>query len=232
MLTATALGAAAGIANSAVSALTNPAASTVQTNPKSQLTQSDFLNLLTKQLTTQDPTQPFDSSSMLQQMANLTSLNSSQSLKEAITSLQSNLGNTQLFQASQVVGKNVQLSSVMSPLTNNGLGGSVILNSNASNVNLAIQDATGKTVKTLNLGNLGPGNTDFKWNGIQDDGTAAPPGLYKLAASGTIQGQNTILPTAGNFNVSSVNMNTKGQGIQLNVENVGQVNLSEIIKIM
>lgn len=199
---------------------------------KKELDQSDFLALLTKQLTTQSPLEPYDSSSMLQQMANLTSLNTSDSLKKSISGLTNSLGNAQLYQASQLVGRQVQVSSNKGPLTTDGLKGSVLLTERASDVSVSIKDSTGKVVKTLKLGDVPQGTLDFQWNGVADDGTKMPNGIYQISAVGTINGQSTAITTASNFKVSSISLNQQTQGLEFNVDGAGTVAFDKVLKII
>lgn len=224
------MGAVGGVA-SAVSAVGN-AISNTKKAAKKELDQSDFLNLLTTQLTMQDPTKPYDSSSMLQQMANLTSLNSNQTLQKTVQSLQTSFGNTQLIQASMLVGREVQIESQTGLLSSEGLKGSVSLPAAAQDVTVSIKDASGKIVKTMNLGSSNPGSIDFKWNGIGDDGTALPQGTYSISAIGNIQGQQTSLPTAASFKVESVNLPSSGKPLQLNIQNRGAIELTQILKVL
>ena len=75
-----------------VSATTNTQSSTSQTattvtNPSSNLTQSDFLNLLVSQLKNQDPLNPESSSDFASQMAQFSSLTQMQDLNTGFSQL-------------------------------------------------------------------------------------------------------------------------------------------------
>lgn len=219
-----ALGGAASLANSVSKAVTTQA-------DKTKLTQQDFLKILTQQLTAQDPTKPYDSASMLDQMANLTSLSTSENLQKSINTLTSSLGNVQLFQASQLVGKQVLAKSNVSPLNSDGMKGTLMLDKDATNITVTIRDTAGKIVKTMNLGSAKAGNLDFKWNGVGDNGQTLPLGTYQISATGKIGKEYAALPTAGAFKINSIAAG-QGQNLQLNLETMGKVNFTDVVAIL
>jgi flagellar basal-body rod modification protein FlgD len=80
-----------------VTILTTPTASTSQVpNPKQQLGQADFLKLLVAQMTSQDPLHPQNATDFVAQLAQFSSLQSSQTMQTDLASLQANnlLGRT------------------------------------------------------------------------------------------------------------------------------------------
>ena len=50
----------------------------------------------------------------------------------------------------------------------------------ADEVTVVIEDADGNTIRTLRLGEEGPGPAHLTWDGLDDDGNPAPEGTYKL----------------------------------------------------
>jgi flagellar hook assembly protein FlgD len=62
---------------------------------------------LVSQLKLQDPSNPFDSNTMMQQVSQLTNLSSTQELEKVIQSLNQNMSASQMIQAAQLIGKNV-----------------------------------------------------------------------------------------------------------------------------
>jgi flagellar basal-body rod modification protein FlgD len=75
-----------------------------KTGPDS-LTSSDFMNLMLKQLQSQDPLNPTDSNALLQQFAQISTLQSNQTLQTSLTNmtLQQSIGS-----AGNLIGKAVQ----------------------------------------------------------------------------------------------------------------------------
>ena len=64
-----------------------------------------------------------------------------------------------------------------------------------STVSVSIYDLSGRLVSTLHRGPLGAGSHDFTWNGVSDQGTAAPGGVYFYRAStdGAIASRKLVL---------------------------------------
>lgn len=196
------------------------------------LDQDSFMKLLLAQLKMQNPTNPFDSTTMMQQVSQLTNMASTQALEKSIRELTTNMGASQVLQASEIIGKNVQVISDRSPLTENqGLRGSVIIPEGVENVQVEIRDSQGQLVKTLPLSSFNDGVMDFTWDGLDESGQKRSPDFYKISASGIMNGEYVALSTAGTYQVQSVALDRQGKGVIVNVDGLGGVNMDEIIKI-
>lgn len=199
-----------------------------------QLSQEGFLKLLLAQLKLQSPTSPFDSSTMMQQISQLTGLSSAEELAKTVKGLGENMGTSQILEASRLVGQSVQIPSETCPLVEReGLKGSVIVPKGVDTVEITIRDTNDKIVKKITMGAPGDGVLDFTWDGM-DSATnqVSAPGYYKISANAVMEGQNTALPVAGTFKVNSVALDKGGKGVILNVDGLGGVNIKDIIKIM
>jgi flagellar basal-body rod modification protein FlgD len=210
-------------------------------NSTLQLKPGDFMTLLTTQLLNQNPTSPMDSSTMLQQMSSLGSIQTmtdmGQKMDALSQSMQTTMGNSQVLEATQLVGKNVEVESGLSPLTQNAdqsltLSGSAIVPGAASDVTVTISDPTGqKVVKTLDLGPAsGKGLMDFTWDGKDAAGNAMPPGYYTISASANVAGKSVPIGTAGSFAVKSVALGSNG--VILNLDGIGGQDMGSVIKIL
>lgn len=198
-----------------------------------QLSQEGFLKLLLAQLRLQSPTSPFDSSTMMQQISQLTGLSSAQELEKTVKSLGENMESSQILEASRLVGQSVQIPSQSCPLVEkDGLKGAVIVPKGVDTVEITIRDANDKIVKNITMGAPSDGVLDFSWDGMDTTNQMMAPGYYKVSASAVMSGQNTALPVAGTFKVNSVALDRGGKGVILNVDGLGGVNLKDVIKIM
>lgn len=207
--------------------------SAAQTQKSNQLSQDDFIKILLTQMRLQTPQNPFDSNSMMQQMSQLTNLSATKEMEKAVATLNTNLGANQVLAASQLVGKKVQVANEMSPLVaNEGLKGSVVLPEASDNITVTIRDQNNKIVKSIDLGSSEAGVADFAWDGLDADNKASAPGFYKMSASAVINGQNVAIPTAGTFNVNSVALDRSGNGVILNLDGIGGMNMKDLIKIL
>ncbi len=199
-----------------------------------ELTTDDFMKVFLAQIKMQDPNKPFDSSAMLQQMAQLTQLSASQELKKTIGGLNNSIAKSQVMTAAQFIGKRVQFLSGVAPLKKDeGLSGSVILDRPSNDVTITIRDDTGKVVKTIKKSSQSPGVLDFTWDG-KIDGQEEPmkDGFYKISATAMYDGKAVDMPTGGTFRVDSVAMDASKGTVYLNVDGLGGMDMNMIIKIM
>lgn len=209
--------------------------------PSKELSPDNFMTLFLAQLKNQNPLQPKDSANMLQEMSAMSSITASKdmqkSLKELAVSINATMGNTQVLQATQLIGKKVEIASGISPLVENeGLTGSIMLpQGHATAIKVTIKDQAGKIVKVIDL--PAPpvttgGLVDFKWDGLDSDGKPAKPDFYSISGQASISGQSVDLATAGSFKVNSVALNPKTGSVFLNLDGMGGVDMGQIIKIL
>lgn len=198
-----------------------------------EMTQDDFIKLLLTQMRLQTPQNPFDSNTMMQQMSQLTTLSATHEMEAAVKSLNTNLGASQVLSASQLIGKQVQVPSELSPLVDgHGLKGSLIIPRDVDKVTVTIKDLNDRVIKTIELGASSTGVLDFDWSGLDEANNPSAPGFYKMSATGLIGSDNIGIPTAGTFNVNSVALGKNGEGVIMNLEGLGGVKMSDVIKIM
>lgn len=74
--------------------------------PTQMLSQQDFLNLLVKQMTSQDPMKPTDSQDLLSQMVQFSTLNANTTMQSNLSQLQTS---QQFSMANALLGKQVTL---------------------------------------------------------------------------------------------------------------------------
>lgn len=200
---------------------------------KKELSKEDFLKIFLTQMKSQNPLKPYDSSAMLQQMGQLTALTATEELQGSIRHLNHTIGKSEILSASQLVNRKVQLISDKSPLVaKEGLDGSVIVPGKASSVVITIKDAKGNVVKTIEKGVSESGVLDFHWDGKGADDKEMPADFYQISAKAKIDGKELDLNTAGTYKVNSVAMNPASGTVYLNVDGLGGVDMSYIIKII
>lgn len=199
----------------------------------SQLNQDGFMKLLLAQLRLQSPTSPFDSSTMMQQISQLTSLSSTQTLEKTVNKLSESMGTSQILEASRLVGQHVQIPSETCPLVSGeGLKAAVVVPKGVDKIEVSIRDIHDKLIKTIQLDAPSDGVLDFSWDGLDDANNSMPAGFYKVSANAALNGKNTLLPIAGTFKVNSVALDKGDKGVILNVDGLGGVSMKDIIKIL
>ncbi|MEJ2646181.1 MAG: flagellar hook assembly protein FlgD [Gammaproteobacteria bacterium] len=197
------------------------------------LGQSDFLNLMIAQLKNQDPTKPLDSNQMISQMAQFSQVTGIQQLQQSFATLSKSLSSNQALQASNLVGHQVLAPTGAGILTSGGnITGAVDLPSSASNVTVQIHDQSGQLVRTLNLGTQAAGSANFTWDGLEQNGQAAPPGKYSITASATYGGKQQAVDTWTAADVQSVSVNNQSGSLSLNLAGLGPIDFSKVRQIM
>lgn len=224
---------------------TDPNQATTVLPAKKALSTDDFIKLFLKQMTTQNPMKPADSSSILQQMSEISSIQASKDMQTSLTGFTNDMkvtmGNSELMSATQLVGRNVMVdSNNVAPLVEGkGLAGTLSAPPGADNISITIKDPSGMPVKTISLGSSTDGGLkDFSWDGkIVDPKTGevtstAKPGYYTMAATCTYKGNSKPLPTAGAFEVKSVALDPTKGALYLNLDYLGGTSMDKIIKYL
>lgn len=191
--------------------------------------QNTFLKLLTTQLQNQDPTNPLDNAQLTTQLAQISTAQGMNDLNTTLTSLMGAYQSSQTLQAASLVGHQVMAEGSKIALSNSqGLGG-VDLASAADAVTVTIQDASGNTVKTLNLGAQSAGQVGFSWDGTDATGNTVADGNYTFSVKAASNGSDVTATPLALSTVSSVSVNNGTLGV--NVAGLGQLNLNQIYRI-
>ncbi len=143
-------------------------------NPSTNLTENNFLQLLTAQLEDQDPLNPVSPSDFAAELAQFSTATGVQNLNTTMTQ---SSGMT----ASGLIGHNVAVPGNALVLGQGGTAtGAFSLSGAATDVKVAIANASGSVVGVLDLGAMSAGNQNFTWNGQSIGGTALAAGTYSF----------------------------------------------------
>lgn len=210
---------------------TSTAAAAAATKTGSQsIDQAGFLKLLTAQMTMQDPTNPMDSNTMVQQMSQMSEV---QGITEMNTSMKALLAEAQgnrIGDAASWIGKAALLSSsTAQPLSNGGYAGEITLPKDATSMNVSLVDGSGKTVYTQTLTNQKAGTIDFAWDGKLADGTQASGPLSVVTSAAGSSG--AINPTVSTWaTITGVNSPAGGSSAQLTTT-LGTIAPSDVLSL-
>lgn len=198
-----------------------------------KLGQEEFLELMLAQLRNQNPLKPMENGEFLGQMAQFGTVSGIQDLQASFNQLADALQSNQALQASALVGRSVLTPGGRGVLEQGGeVAGVVDLPASTTALTINVKDNTGQLVRRLEMGPQAAGTVQFKWDGMTDDGQAAPPGVYQVSADAVLDGTVTAVETRVAAKVESVSIGRGGQGVVLNVAGLGAVPLSEITQIM
>jgi flagellar basal-body rod modification protein FlgD len=143
----------------------------------------DFLNLLVTQLRYQDPLSPEDPKEFVAQLAQFSSLeqqiNANQNLQDMGKHFQSLKASQNMAQGVALLGKTVKGSgNQITVAGGKALEASINLPLDAKEAVVAIFDASGRQVRTLDLGSLAAGSRTLSWDGKDSQGKTVPDGIY------------------------------------------------------
>ncbi|GEJ56990.1 flagellar hook assembly protein FlgD [Anaeromyxobacter diazotrophicus] len=196
---------------------------------KNVLGKDDFLKLLTAQLANQDPLQPVDNQAFIAQLAQFSSLEQLQNVTSRLdTLLLATASNNQLSTAS-LVGKSVSYKTSSVALDGTTAPGlSVKLDANAS-VTCLVQDASGRTVRSLVLGARDAGTFDLGFDGRDASGAPLPAGQYTLQLSARdAQGQDVAVEARGQGRVTGITFDGGAAELLIGQDHVKLSDVSEI----
>jgi flagellar basal-body rod modification protein FlgD len=215
------------IASADLLAAMNPAKDAGKT---ADATQDRFMKLLVTQMKNQDPLNPLDNAQVTSQLAQLSTVSGIDKMNATLQSLMGSFQSNQAVQAAGMIGHGVLVPGNKIDLASGKAVFGLDLASTADRVQVAVKDASGKVVHTMDLGGKNAGTMSLAWDGVKDDGSKAVDGPYTIEATATF-GQAKIDATALAFGqVASVS--TGKQGVSLNVPGLGAVSMSDVRQIL
>ena len=204
-----------------------------KTNKNDTLGQEEFLELMTTQLLNQDPLAPMENGDFIGQMASFGTVSGIGDLNNAFSDLSTAFQSNQALQASTMVGRNVLIESNVGSFNSAGiLEASVDLASPASNVVVTVSDASGQLINRQELGSQPAGLVNYRWNGESSNGQNYNSGAYRVTAEVQRGDDRSSSLTLTSAQVESVTLGKGGQDLTLSVSNIGDINMSQVRKIM
>jgi len=194
--------------------------------------QNQFLTMLTTQLENQDPLNPMDNSEVTSQMAQLSTVSGIAQLNTTLEALSGQMSMSQSMQASELIGHNVLIDGGKIAVGSGvATASGVDMLSGAADVKAVITDASGKTVRTVDLGPLPAGVQPFTWDGKTDAGGTAPDGAYTLNITATDSSGAAVSAQAlAQAGVESVAYGSDGPTLNLGL--AGTAALSDVKLVM
>ena len=197
------------------------------------LGQDAFLELMLTQIQHQDPLNPMESGDFLSQMAQFGTVNGITELNGSFATLAGSLQSSQALQASTMVGNTVLVPGSSSELVSGGqISGAIDLENSTSNLVLNITDASGQSVRQVDLGSHTAGLAKFTWDGLDNNGNALPGGTYSIQAAALINSEAVAQSVLVNAKVDSVSLSKTGGEPLLNLNGLGTVSINQVREIM
>lgn len=151
---------------------------------KNTLDKDSFLRLLTTQLQKQDPLSPMDSNAFVAQLAQFSSVEALENMGKKLDTLALGQANANQMAVPQMIGKEILFSADRIAVTKGQSARfSVSLADAAADTVALVTDASGKVLRTLQLGARGAGSFQVTWDGLDAQGNAVESGSYRLTVS-------------------------------------------------
>ncbi|MGP8306535.1 flagellar hook assembly protein FlgD [Vibrio sp. YIC-376] len=200
---------------------------------KQDLKQEDFLSLLTKQLSQQDPFKPVSNDQMIAQMASFATVDGIGKMNTQFESLNSSMTSNQALQASSLVGRDVLVPGAAGVKQDDApMAAMVKLSQSIDNLFVRVEDEAGQLVRTFEVGSKPAGDTRVLWDGNDESGNPLPAGKYKVKASGLVDGKSQEFPVSTYANVNSVLLGKGDGNVLLNLAGFeSPVRLAEVLEV-
>jgi flagellar basal-body rod modification protein FlgD len=200
--------------------------STVVSNDTATSMDSMFMQLLVAQIQNQDPLNPTDGTEYVNQLAQLSQVQSMEGMSQIMANNMVMMDNIQTLSTSNLVGQDVMVQT--SSLESDGetsLKGRLTLEHASNVVNVILKDEAGTEYK-IQLGNQEQGQVDFDINPAD---LGMPAGSYTVSVVTDSGDNDTAIELGGNVN--NVRIPLDGTTTQLNITGMGEVAYNNISQI-
>lgn len=191
--------------------------------------QDRFMTLLVTQMKNQDPLNPLDNAQVTSQLAQLSTVTGINKMNSTLETFMTSLQSSQSLQMSNLIGHDVLVEG--NDISFDGTGGyfGVELPTSTDDLTITINDATGKQIRQITLGNQSEGIIPLSWDGYGDDGTQVAAGDYSFTVSANISGEPATVNALSLTQINSIS--TNGTGIKLNLNNANSVTSADLKQI-
>lgn len=173
----------ASVSNS--SSATQASSGSLLSASQQSLGKQDFLTLLIAQLKNQDPLKPQDDSAFVAQLAQFSGLEQQMQTNTSLSQIQTQLQGQSNAQLASLVGSTATVNGSTVSLSSSGSTATISFEQAApsAKTTITIQDASGKTVRTIDAGAKAAGISQVTWDGRSSQGTLEPAGSYSVVVS-------------------------------------------------
>ncbi len=196
---------------------------------RGRTTKDQFLKLLLAQLKNQDPLQPPDATKFAEQMTSFGQLEQLFNLNDSMSQVASQQANLERTQASSMLGMEVETVNDQMEIGEGPAEIGVALGQPAETVEVDVIDSMGRTLRTVQLNQVGSGPSYHAFDGLDDQGEAIFPGKYRLKGRArTVDGQEYEVPIVSRGTVNGLFYD--GQETYLTV-GTRQVPLKDVVTV-
>ena len=196
---------------------------------ESVMGKQEFLTLLVAQLQNQDPLNPDEPTEFTAQLAQFSSLEQLFNLNKSMENLVTSNANSDRLSTLNTIGKEVVYQDGDFKYSGDPVTLGYQLDGQASEVTLALQ-LNGVTVRTLKGTGLSAGNHYLAWDGLTEDGQAAPQGTYSIVVQAKAgEGESVAVGPLIRSEVTGVDLNGTFGGML--ITRAGEVQFNSILGV-
>jgi len=186
------------------------------TKPPGSMDQSDFLRLMTTQLTTQDPFNPVDNTQMVAQMAQFSQVAGIAEMNKNLATLAAAAAPGRLNDAASWIGRSMLVDSeIATPLRDGSYAGEINLPADAEQVTISFIDEKGAVVHAETLGAQKAGDLSFAWDGKDADGKVKANGPLRIMVNASGNGEAISAATSTWTGVAGIQSPANGGATKL-----------------
>jgi flagellar basal-body rod modification protein FlgD len=154
-----------------------------------------FLKLLVAQLKNQDPLKPQDNSAFVAELAQFSSLEQSMGVNDRLDQMMLQNQGMQNSNVVNMVGSIATVRGSMVTTDGSGVGVPIAFELDRASDQTVVQisDASGRVVRTLDLGGRNAGISRIQWDGRSDDGIVQPKGTYAVSVRAADEDGGTVV---------------------------------------
>jgi flagellar basal-body rod modification protein FlgD len=206
-----------------------PPASTKVHQPKKQLGQEDFMELLVAQMKNQDPSNPADNGEFLAQISQISMVSGIDKLGASMGGIADGFASGQAMQAAALVGHQVLSdSNVVGLEEGKTVDGWLKVPEFSQGLNIQVRDMKGTLVKTIDSAGFKAGLHEISWDGHNERGEQQNPGDYVVTATALVKGEQVAVPLQLYNTVESVSVNPVKNVVELELAGRQRVNFAQV----
>jgi len=175
-------------------------------NPASQLDKDAFMKLFLEELKMQDPTEPMDTEKMLEQTAQLATMEMNNNMQQSLKELTNTLNSSSKFNTISAIGKIVDTGDRQINVTDemNEKSFDLYFKDDISNGTVIIKDRYDNIIKTFSIEAHTKGVLSFNWDLKDSNGKRVESDSYKIGAIYTTPNGEEKETTLGIYPIESI----------------------------
>ena len=175
-------------------------------NPDSQLDKDAFMKLFLEELKMQDPTEPMDTEKMLEQTAQLATMEMNNNMQQSLKELTNTLSSSSKFNTISAIGKMADTGNRDLNVTDemNEKSFDLYFEDDISNGKVIIKDRYDNIIKTFSIEAHTKGVLSFNWDLKDNNGKRVKSDSYRVIAIYTTPSGEEKQTTLGIYPIKSI----------------------------